>query len=519
VATAPLHERPVSETVSSDRSFFGHPRGLSTLFFSEMWERFSYYGMRGFLILYMSTAATLGGLGLDRATAAVIYGVYTSGVYLANIPGGWLADRVLGQRKAVLWGGILIASGHYSLAIPWNATFYLGLLLVVLGTGLLKPNISVIVGQLYAEKDVRRDAAFSLFYQGINLGAFLGPIITGFLVQDERFRAMLAGWGMNPNSAWHWGFGAAGVGMTLGLVQYVLGWRYLGTAGLRPPTARSPELYAEAKSQAIRWISVGALILVILAVVIASGMVEVTANRVTTVYTILLFAVTFAIFWSIFSQAEWTPVQRGRLYMIGLYFIAAALFWSVFEQAGSTLNLFAVDKTNNVAPLYGEFPSVWWQSLNAVLIVLLAPLFVWLFMSLGNRQPATPTKFALGLIGVGLGFLYLVPGAQIAETGVKVGVSWLFMVYLIHTLAELWLSPIGLSAMTKLAPEKIMSLVMGIWFLGASIGNFLGGQAASFYETLPLPTLLTAVSVLPIAVGVAMLIFRRKLTELQGGIQ
>jgi POT family proton-dependent oligopeptide transporter len=202
-----------------------------------------------------------------------------------------------------------------------------------------------------------------------------------------------------------------------------------------------------------------------------------------------------------------------------MYFIAAALFWSVFEQAGSTLNLFAVDKTNNVAPVYGQFPSVWWQSLNAVLIVLLAPLFVVMFMRLGARQPSTPTKFALGLIGVGLGFLYLVPGAQITETGVKVGVSWLFMVYLIHTLAELWLSPIGLSAMTKLAPEKIMSLVMGIWFLGASIGNFLGGQAASFYETLPLPTLLIAVSVLPIAVGVAMLIFRRKLTELQGGIQ
>jgi proton-dependent oligopeptide transporter, POT family len=261
------------------------------------------------------------------------------------------------------------------------------------------------------------------------------------------------------------------------------------------------------------------VILVLLAVVIGMGMVTVTANRVTTVYTILLFVVTFSIFWSIFSRAEWTPVQRGRLYMIGMYFIAAALFWSVFEQAGSTLNLFAVDKTTNVAPGYGEFPSVWWQSLNAVLIVLIAPLFAWMFIRLGSRQPATPTKFAFGLIGVGLGFLYLVPGASIAQSGVKVGVSWLFMVYLIHTLAELWLSPVGLSAMTKLAPEKIMSLVMGIWFLGASIGNFLGGQAASFYETLPLPTLLTAVSVLPIAVGVAMLIFRRKLTELQGGIQ
>ena len=200
MATAPLHERPVSDTVSADRSFFGHPRGLSTLFFSEMWERFSYYGMRGFLLLYMTAPIATGGLGLDTAFGAVIYGVYTSSVYMMNIPGGWLADRVLGQRKSVLYGGILIASGHYALALPVNFTFYVGLLLIVLGTGLLKPNISVIVGQLYSQKDVRRDAAFSLFYMGINLGAFLGPLITGFLVQEDWFRAKLVGWGMNPAS-------------------------------------------------------------------------------------------------------------------------------------------------------------------------------------------------------------------------------------------------------------------------------------------------------------------------------
>ena len=518
MATAPVLERPAGAP-QYDRSFFGHPRGLATLYFSEMWERFSYYGMRGFLILYMSAAVSLGGLGLDRATAAVIYGVYTSAVYLANIPGGWLADRVLGQRKAVLYGGILIASGHYSLAIPSTLTFYLGLLLVVLGTGLLKPNISVIVGQLYTQQDGRRDAAFTLFYQGINLGAFLGPLITGFLVQDERFRGVLAGWGMNPNSAWHWGFGAAGVGMTFGLVQYVFGWKYLGTAGLRPPTASSPDVYAQAKRQAITWIGIGTTVIVLLVAAIATGAVLVTAARVTTVYTIILFVVTVAIFGSLFMRSEWTPVERRRFYMIGMYFIAAALFWSVFEQAGSTLNLFAVDKTTNVAPGYGEFPSVWWQSLNAGFIFVLAPLFAWLWVKLDARQPSTPTKFALGLIGVGLGFLYLVPGAQIAETGVKVGISWLFMVYLIHTLGELCLSPIGLSAMTKLAPVKVSSLVMGIWFLGASVGNFLGGQAASFYETMRLPTLLAAVSVLPIVVGVGMLLFRKKLTELQGGIQ
>ena len=502
---------------ASDKAFFGHPRGLATLFFSEMWERFSYYGMRGFLLVYMSTAAAMGGLGLDTATAAVIYGVYTSSVYLMNIPGGWLADKVLGQRKAVLYGGILIAAGHFSLAFPMSSMFYIGLLLVALGTGLLKPNISVIVGQLYSQQDVRRDAAFSLFYQGINLGAFLGPLITGYLVQHESFRSLITGWGMDPNSAWHWGFAAAGVGMTLGLIQYVLGGKHMGTAGLVPPTANSPEEFAKAKSQAIRYVSIGVAVIVALGVAIGMGAVEVTRARVTTVFTILLLTVTIGIFGSIFASKEWTKIERGRLYMIGVYFIAAALFWGVFEQAGSTLNLFALERTNNVA--FGtEFPSTWWQSLNAVLIVLIAPIFAFLWVKLGKSQPATPTKFALGLIGVGLGFLYLVPGAQMTLEGGKVGPSWLFMVYLIHTLAELCLSPVGLSSMTKLAPARIVSLVMGIWFLGASVGNFLAGQAASFYEELPMTTLLIAVSILPMAVGLLMLVFRKKLTALQGGI-
>jgi proton-dependent oligopeptide transporter, POT family len=502
---------------ATDRSFFGHPRGLATLYFSEMWERFSYYGMRAFLILYMGTAVSAGGLGLDTATAAVIYGVYTSSVYLANIPGGWLADRVFGQRKAVLYGGILIAAGHFSLAIPAAITFYVGLLLVVLGTGLLKPNISVIVGQLYGQQDVRRDAAFSLFYQGINLGAFLGPIITGFLVQSESFRSTVTGWGMDPNSAWHWGFGAAGVGMSLGLIQYVLGWKYLGTAGLRPPTASTPEEFAKAKRQATIYIGIGAVVLALLGTMIAMGTIEVTRARVTTVFTILLLTVTAGIFGSLFASKEWTAVERGRLYMIGVYFIAAVLFWGVFEQAGSTLNLFALERTNNVA-FGAAFPSTWWQSVNAVLIFVLAPVFAFMWVKLDKGQASTPTKFAIGLVLVGLGFLYLVPGARITLDGTKVGPSWLFMVYLIHTLAELFLSPVGLSAMTKLAPPKIMSLVMGIWFLGASIGNFLAGQAASFYEHLPMPTLLMAVAALPMAVGVVMFLFRKRLTGLQGGI-
>jgi POT family proton-dependent oligopeptide transporter len=305
--------------------------------------------------------------------------------------------------------------------------------------------------------------------------------------------------------------------MSLGLIQYVFGWKYLGTAGLRPPTASSPEEFARAKRQATIYIGIGVVVFALLGTLIGMGTIEVTRARVTTVFTILLLTVTIGIFGSLFASKQWTAVERGRLYMIGVYFIAAALFWGVFEQAGSTLNLFALERTNNVA-FGAAFPSTWWQSVNAVLIFVLAPVFAFMWVKLGKGQASTPTKFAIGLVMVGLGFLYLVPGAEITLDGTKVGPSWLFMVYLIHTLAELFLSPVGLSAMTKLAPPKIMSLVMGIWFLGAAIGNFLAGQAASFYEDLPMPTLLMAVAALPMAVGVVLFVFRKKLTGLQGGI-
>ena len=483
-----------------------------------MWERFSYYGMRAFLILYMTAPLALGGMGLDAATAGPIYGTYTSMVYLSNLPGGWIADRLIGQRRAVLIGGMLIAAGHFSLAVPVSTTFYLGLVLIVLGTGLLKPNISVMVGQLYAEKDVRRDAGFSIFYMGINTGAFVGPLITGFLAQDPRFRAMIQGWGMDPNSTWHWGFGAAGVGMTLGLLQYIFGGRALGTAGLEPSKPASPQAAARIRQQAIFGLGGGLLLLVLFGLGIATGVLPITIKQVTSAYSYVLLAVVVIFFLWLFVAGNWTPAERKRLYMIGVFFLAAALFWSVFEQAGSTLTLFAERSTNNLLPGYGVFPASWWQSVNALLIIVFAPVFAWLWVTLGARQPASPTKFALGLVGVGVGFLVLVPAARIAATGVKVGISWLFVVYLIHTLAELCLSPVGLSSMTKLAPGRIVSLMMGVWFLGASVGNFLGGQAASFYESMPLSRLLISVAILPMAAGVLMLLFRKPLTRLMGGV-
>jgi POT family proton-dependent oligopeptide transporter len=513
-ATISAHGRG---NLASERSFFGHPRGLSTLFFSEMWERFSYYGMRGFLILYMTAPVAIGGMGLDAAAAGPIYGTYTSMVYLANLPGGWIADRLIGQRRAVLIGGILIACGHYSLAVPTIAMFYFGLVLIVLGTGLLKPNISVMVGQLYAEKDIRRDAGFSLFYMGINTGAFVGPLITGYLAQDASFRTHLASWGLDPNSSWHWGFGAAGVGMTFGVLQYVLGARALGTAGLEPTTPDSPAAAARVRQQAIFGLGGGLLVLALFGASIAAGLLPIRIGQVTGAYAYVLLAVVVFFFAWLFLGGQWTRAERSRLWVIFMYFASYALFLSVFEQAGSTLNLFAERSTNNVLPGYGPFPASWWQAVNALLIIVLAPVFAWLWVKLGPRGPATPTKFSLGLIGVGLGFVVLIPAAQVAAGSIKVGISWLFLVYLVHTLAELCLSPVGLSAMTKLAPARIMSLVMGVWFLGASVGNFLGGQAASFYESMPLSALLGAVAVLPIAAGVAMFLFRKPLTRMEGG--
>jgi POT family proton-dependent oligopeptide transporter len=506
-----------AETVSTDHSFFGHPRGLSTLFFTEMWERFSYYGMRGFLILYMTASVTAGGMGLDTATAAAIYGTYTSLVYLMSVPGGWLADRVLGQRRAVLYGGILIACGHYTLAIPLDAAFYLGLALIVLGTGLLKPNISVIVGQLYSSRDVRRDAGFSIFYMGINLGGFLGPLITGFLAQDVRFRAMLQGLGFDPNAAWHWGFGAAGVGMTLGVIQYIITGRTLGSAGIAPGGARTPDLADRFKRQALIW---GAAALVALAVVgalAAFGAIAINPKTVRdlTGYSLLLITVVF--FATLFLDRSWTPEERGRLWMIFVFFLAAAVFWSVFEQAGSTLNLFA-DRSTRHALLGFTFPSSWFQSLNSLFIIIFAPAVAWLWVTMGTRQPPSPVKFSIGLIGVGLGFLLLVPAASAASSGALVSPMWLTSAYLIHTFAELCLSPVGLSSMTKLAPARVVGSMMGVWFLGASVGNFLAGRMASFYEQLPLQQLFGAVSLLPIAAGTAMLLLSPRFKRLTGEV-
>jgi POT family proton-dependent oligopeptide transporter len=435
-----------------DGGWFGHPRGLSTLFFTEMWERFSFYGLRALLILYMTASAAQGGLAFTTEKAAGIYGWYAFGVYAAAIPGGWLADRMLGQYRSVLVGGVIIALGHFSLAFPSLTTFYLGLCLIVIGTGLLKPNISTMVGCLYEKDDERRDAGFSIFYIGINLGAFLAPLIVGTLGQRVD---------------WHVGFGMAGIGMTAGLIQYVAGKRRLLPALERlgqTETAAAPKSVSEP--------------------------------------------------WWRFTKAEWQRVAA-----IGVFFLFSCIFWAAFEQAGSSLNLFA-DRMTRTTVFGFSFPSTWFQSLNSMFMIFgTAPLLAWLWIRLGPRQPSSPTKFALGLFFAGAGFALLVPAAKIAqEQGVLVSPWWLVGVYLLHTIGELCLSPVGLSIVTKLAPPRIVGSMMGLWFLSIAVGNKLAGTVAGYFDTLPLPQLFGAVAVTTVVASVLLALLTKPIRYLMGGV-
>ena len=465
-----------------------------------MWERFSYYGMRALLILFMTAAPAAGGLGFDTATAGAIYGLYTSMVYMTTLPGGWIADRLIGPQRAVLYGGVLIASGHFSMAVPSLAMFYLGLFLIVIGTGLLKGNVSVIVGRLYSADDARRDAGYSIFYMGINTGAFVAPLVCGYLGQRVD---------------WHIGFASAGVGMVLGLIQYTLGRKYLGEAGRYPAPAASPQEAARKRSQALLWTMGTAAALVLFGIAAYTGVLQVTATQVADAAGYFLLGVTVAFFGWLYLSSGWTPTERKQLYVIGVLFVAAALFWSQFEQAGSTLNLFA-DRDTRTTLLGWSFPITWFQSLNSLFIISLAPLFAWLWVWLGHRhaEPSSPAKFGIGLTLVGAGFAVLVGGAVLAEQGVMVSPMWLVVVYFLHTCGELALSPVGLSAMSKLAPVRIGGLIMGVWFLASSVGNYIGGRMAAFYESMTLPSLFGAVAVFGIGAGVLLLLFARPMRRL-----
>ncbi|MFN0165127.1 MAG: peptide MFS transporter, partial [Bryobacteraceae bacterium] len=436
----------------------------------------------------------------DVPKASAIYGLFTSMVFLLSLPGGWIADRFLGQRRAVLYGGILIAAGNALLALPGTTTFYAGLAVIVAGTGLLKPNVSTLVGQLYHSGDARRDSGFSIYYMGINLGAFLSPLACGYL-------------GQNVN--WHLGFVLAAVGMALGLVQYTAGARHLGEAGLHPVTPASP---ADAASQR-KWLRLGlgitAAAIALALILHSAGMVELTAGGLSDVLGGLLFLTVAAFFaWALFL-GDWTPEERKRMIVVGILFAASCLFWSVFEQAGSTLNLFAQRNTEN--RIFGwPFPASWLQSLNALFIISLAPVFAWLWIRMGRREPSSTAKFVIGLLCAGAGFLLLVWPAAASAGGSKVSPMWLAGVYLLHTIGELCLSPVGLSAMTRLAPARFAGLLMGVWFVSLSVGNYLGGRISAFYEALPLEAIFGVVGGFGIAAAVVLAFLVKPAQRLTG---
>lgn len=404
--------------------FFGHPIGLAPLFFTELWERFSYYGMRSILILYMTSTIAQGGLGFDVKQASSIYGWYTMAVYLTALPGGWIADNLTGARLAVLFGGMIIAAGHFSMVFHSTSLVFLGMGLIAVGTGLLKPNISVMVGNLYRENDPRRDSGFSIFYMGINVGALLAPLVVGFLAKGETFKRFLSAIGQDPAKSWHWGFGAAGVGMVVGLIVYLLSRRTLAGVGDKIPRS-----------------------------VKVTGSIEPAP---------------------VLTSSDWK-----RIGAILILFVFTILFWAAYEQKGASLNLFA-DKLTRTEIFGKSFPAPFLQSLTPAFVILLTPLFSMLWVRLRDRQPSSPVKFTLGLLFIGTAYLLMIPATMLTAQG-RVSFLWLVGLYFLEVCGEMCLSPVGLSTVTKLAPVKLVGLMMGAWFLATSLGNKLAGYLSGFF--------------------------------------
>jgi POT family proton-dependent oligopeptide transporter len=481
----------------------GQPSGLSTLFFTEMWERFSYYGMRALLVLFLTATLQKGGFGLDDPTATAIYGLYTASVYLSGLPGGWIADRILGHRRSVFIGGIIIAAGHFSMALGWVATFYAGLVLIVIGTGLLKPNVSAIVGDLYPEGGVRRDAGFSIFYSGINLGAFIGPLLCGYLGEKVN---------------WHLGFGAAGVGMVLGVIQYRLGYKRLGAGGLR-------DLKASDKAAASRMLAaaLGGAVLIIAIIVLLNSRGTISLSPLGAAkslgFVIPLLALSYFGYQIFFGG--FTSIEKKRIGVIFILFVAATMFWAGYEQAGSSMNLFAERLTNRVIVGW-EMPTSWLQSINPILVIIFAPIFGWLWVKLRDRAPSIPAKFALGLMQLGVGFAVLAWASVYVGDPAnpsKVSMGWLVATYFFHTTGELCLSPVGLSAMTKLSPAKLVGQMMGIWFMATSLGNLIAGLLAGKMGSFGLVQLFGSVALWVGAAGLLLLLISRPVKRLMGGVQ
>jgi POT family proton-dependent oligopeptide transporter len=473
-----------------------------------MWERFSYYGMRALLILFMTTAATGAnpGLGFDTAKAGAVYGLAIAFVYMMALPGGWVADNILGQRKAVFYGGVLIALGNFSLAVPGLTTFYLGLLLIILGTGLLKPNVSTMVGELYPEGGARRDAGFSIFYMGINIGAFLSPLIAGTIGESYD---------------WSLGFAVSGLGMVLGLIQYRIGARHLGTAGLEPDLKDSGT-----RAKNVRNLVIGLALLAVIGLLVWASGVGIADIAQYTTYIIV--TLTLAYFAYVLTLGGLTRQEKGRVAAIGVLFLAAAVFWSGFDQAATSFNLVA-DQLTNLNIGGWEAPASWLQSVNPLLIISFAPVFAWFWVWLNNRNanPSSPGKFAIALVLMGLGFMVMYLGVQGAIGGDRISPTWLIATYFLHTCAELFLSPVGLSTVTKLAPHRMVGQMMGIWFMATSLGNLIAGQMAGAMgvgegsgeiSAASAVEIFQVVGLVAIGFGILLAVFVKPVRKMMGGV-
>jgi POT family proton-dependent oligopeptide transporter len=501
----------------TDRAFFGHPAGLSTLFFTEMWERLSYYGMRAFLILYMTAPAAIGGRGMGEGAAGGIVALYTASVYLLSLPGGWIADRFLGQRRAVLFGGMGIATGSILLALPVDGAFFPGLVCGAIGTGLLKPNISTIVGQLYKPEDIRRDSGYTIYYMGINIGALIAPFVCGFLAESPTFRGFLLDRGIDPKWCWKFAFAIPAVGMIAGLVQYVLGSRRLGDAGLHP-TIPSDAAKA-ARDRLVLKVIVGAFgALAVAGLVMALiGGYELDEDIIDYVFGFGLVVAAIALFVGLYTKARDDKERRGVLAMIPL-FIGCVAFFGIFEQASSTLNLFAKQKVAREW-LGMTLQASYWQGANPLFILIVAPFFaaLWLRLARRNKEPSSVTKFGIGMVLVAVSFVVMLPSLGDVDAGRPISASYLAALYLVYTCAELCISPVGLSTFSKLAPPRLAGMVMGTWFLGTSIGNFIAGNAAKLSASRGYPFLFKALIVAALVTSAALFVVAPMVKRMMAG--
>lgn len=482
------------------KGFFGHPKGLMSLFFTEFWERFSYYGMRAILIYYMYYEVTQGGLGLEKSTANSIMAVYGSLVYMSGIIGGWIADRLFGTTKTVFYGGILIMLGHIVLSFPGGITsLFISMALIIIGTGLLKSNISTVVGDLYSEKDARRDSGFSIFYMGINMGGFLAPLIVGTVGLEYNF---------------HLGFGLAAVGMAIGLIVFLLTKKNnLGLAGSYVPNPMSRE---ERKKVFAR---IGIVIVIVLAlgfVLVQQGIM--TIDVFTMTVSILGIVIPTLYFIVMYRSDRTSADEKSRLLAYIPLFIAAMMFWAIAEQGANILALYADERVNLMVGSFKISPA-WFQSLNPLFIIVLAPIFAWMWIKLGDRQPSTPKKFAFGLFFAGMSFLVMIIPAYTNGTETLVNPFWLVLSFLLVVLGELLLSPVGLSATTKLAPGAFAAQTMSLWFMTNASAQAINAQVVKLYSPENEIIYFGVIGVLALVIGLILYLMTPLIQKYMRGVK